>query len=274
LFTKLASRSPRPRTAGAVLAICVGLAVPSAAPGASGGGLVAPGMPSVEDVVCLKRCVGGRTATPGAAVQVKGTSLDFVTRVVFRGADGPIRSRSTYRNPYRVKAIVPKGALTSRPYVISGRGGKSNRSPHALKVVPRSSLPEQIFPVRGRHEYWDGWGAGRGHEGTDVGAACGTPLVAAVDGRVEYRAYHGAAGNYVVIDMKNSPNDQMYAHLLKPAPVRVGQSVSAGQRIGSVGETGNASGCHLHFEYWKGDWYGGGHPIDSEPYLRALDRKS
>ena len=37
---------------------------------------------------------------------------------------------------------------------------------------------------------------------------------------------------------------------------------------------GDAVGCHLHFEYWSGDWYGGGHPVDSEPFLRRLDRKS
>jgi murein DD-endopeptidase MepM/ murein hydrolase activator NlpD len=263
-----------PGALAAALAVCAPLvAAPGAGSAASGGGLVAPGQPSVADVVCVKDCVGGRTATPGAFVEVKGRSLDYVTRVVFRGADGPIGARSTYRNPYRVKAVVPRGAVTGRPYVISGRT-KSNRSPHPLRVVPRSALPEEVFPVRGRHGFGDGWGAGRGHEGTDVFAACGTPLVAAVDGRIEHRAYHGAAGYYVVIDMKNSPDDQMYAHMLKPSPLEPGRAVSAGQRIGSVGETGNASGCHLHFEYWKGDWYGGGHPIDSEPYLRRLDRES
>lgn len=262
-----------PRAFAAALALGATLAAPAAASAASGGGLVAPGKPSVNDVVCLKDCVGGRTATPGASVQVKGRSLDFVTRVVFRGADGPVGARSTYRNPYRVRAVVPKGAISGRPYVISGRV-RSNRSPHRLRVVPRSALPEEFFPVRGRHGYGDGFGAGRGHDGTDVFAACGTPLVAAVDGRIEHRAYHGAAGYYVVIDMKNSPDDQMYAHMLKPSALRPGTWVRAGQRIGSVGETGNAQGCHLHFEYWRGDWYGGGSPIDSEPYLRRLDRKS
>jgi murein DD-endopeptidase MepM/ murein hydrolase activator NlpD len=273
LFPKLEFRARR-LSAVSALAASAAIAVPAAASAASsGGGLVAPGKAAVEDVVCLKDCIGGRTATPGASVQVKGVALDFVTRVVFRGADGPIRARYTYRSAYRVRAVVPKGALTSRPYVISGRS-KSNRSPHALKVVPRSALPEEIFPVRGRHGYGDGFGAGRNHQGTDVFAACGTALVAAVDGRVEHRSYHGAAGYYVVIDVKNSPDDQMYAHLLKPAAVQAGESVSAGERIGSVGETGNAQGCHLHFEYWKGDWYGGGHAIDSEPYLRRLDRTS
>ena len=274
MYPELRSRARRIRGAATAAVACCALAAPASAGAASsGGGLIAPGKPQVADVVCLRDCIGGRTATPGAFVQVKGEALDFVTRVVFRGADGPIRARYTYRTPYRVRTVVPKGALTSRPYVISGRSS-SNRSPHRLRVVPRSALPEEFFPVRGPHGYGDGFGAGRGHQGTDVFAACGTPLVAAVDGRIEHRAYHGSAGNYVVIDVRNSPDDLMYAHLIKPAPVRVGQAVSAGQRVGSVGETGNAVGCHLHFEYWKGDWYGGGHAVDSEPYLRRLDRES
>lgn len=246
----------------------------SGANASSGGGVTAPGKPEVADVVCLRDCVGGRKAVPGAAIAVKGDFLQFATRVVFAGKDGPISARYTYRSDSRFKARVPRGAVSSRPYVIGTRGQRSNRSPRRLYVLPRSALPTEVFPVRGPHQYWDGFGAGRGHEGMDVGARCGTPLVSALDGRIEHKAYQSAAGNYVVIDMAGTANDLMYAHMLKPAGVRVGQTVAAGQRIGYVGETGDAQGCHLHLEYWKGDWYGGGHPIDPEPYLRAWDRKS
>lgn len=241
---------------------------------ASAGGVAAPADPKISDVVCLRQCVGGRKATPGARVRVKGAFLHYTSTVVFRGSDGPLPARYSYRDEDTVHTVVPRGAVSGRPYVIDSRGVRSNRSPHVLKVLPVSAIPEAIFPVRGPHQYWDGWGAGRGHQGTDVGAACGTRLVAAMAGRVQYKAYHGAAGNYVVIDVKGQNVDQAYMHLLQPTPLRVGQRVSAGQPVGAVGETGNARGCHLHFEYWVGDWYGGGHPVDSEPYLRKWDRGS
>ena len=63
-------------------------------------------------------------------------------------------------------------------------------------------------------------------------------------------------------------------HLIKPAAVEPGQVVSAGQKVGYVGQTGDATGCHLHFEFWRGVWYGGGHPIDPLHFLKELDRKS
>jgi murein DD-endopeptidase MepM/ murein hydrolase activator NlpD len=58
-------------------------------------------------------------------------------------------------------------------------------------------------------------------------------------------------------------------HMQEPAIVKAGQALSAGQPIGTVGETGNASGCHLHFEVWEGTYDGGGSPVDSMPFLNA-----
>ena len=81
-------------------------------------------------------------------------------------------------------------------------------------------------------------------------AACGTPLVAARGGTVQYAGYQGAAGNYVVIDGKGTGYDFMYAHLAEPSPLQTGETVRTGQPIGIVGDTGDATGCHLHFEIW------------------------
>jgi murein DD-endopeptidase MepM/ murein hydrolase activator NlpD len=122
---------------------------------------------------------------------------------------------------------------------------------------------DHIFPVRARHDYWDGFGAGRGHQGQDVGAACGEKIVAARGGRVTWKRYHSAAGYYVVIDGRRDSHDYMYAHLRKPAIVGEGERVRTGERIGRVGATGNATGCHLHFEYWSSHWWAGGRPLPS-----------
>jgi murein DD-endopeptidase MepM/ murein hydrolase activator NlpD len=126
------------------------------------------------------------------------------------------------------------------------------------------------FPVRGRHTYGDGVGAPRSghvHEGQDVMAACGTPIVAARGGRVQWRDHQSAAGNYLVIDGKGTGRDYAYMHLAQPSRLRKGQRVHTGQRLGVVGKTGDASACHLHFEEWSAPgWYEGGH------YLRSVTR--
>jgi murein DD-endopeptidase MepM/ murein hydrolase activator NlpD len=115
---------------------------------------------------------------------------------------------------------------------------------------------DHLFPLPAKHSYGDGFGAGRDHQGQDIFAKCGKPIIAARAGRVEYRDFHAAAGNYIVINGRNTPRDYMYAHMKRRSRLRVGKRVTIGDQIGKVGRTGNASGCHLHFELWRGDWNG------------------
>jgi murein DD-endopeptidase MepM/ murein hydrolase activator NlpD len=133
--------------------------------------------------------------------------------------------------------------------------------------------PELVFPVLGEVKYGgfaNRFGGGRGHQGHDVFADCGTPLVAAAAGRVLENKFQGSAGNYLVIRTEDG-RDHVYAHLRLPSPLRDGEKVEAGRRLGSVGDTGNAWDCHLHFEVWTAPgWYRGGHPIDPLPFLRSL----
>ena len=104
--------------------------------------------------------------------------------------------------------------------------------------------------------------AGHSHQGQDVFARCGTPLVAARGGRVKFKQYHAAAGHYLVIDGAGTDEDYVYMHLAEASPFSAGDRVYTGQRIGAVGDTGNARGCHLHFELWSGPgWYDGGKPV-------------
>jgi murein DD-endopeptidase MepM/ murein hydrolase activator NlpD len=136
------------------------------------------------------------------------------------------------------------------------------------------------FPVRGRHAYGDGVGApraGHTHQGQDISARCGTPLVAARGGRVQWKAYQGGgAGYYVVIDGKKTGHDYVYMHLKRRSRLHRGEKVRTGQRIGKVGATGAATGCHLHMEEWTGPgWYQGGHFMKGiTRHLKKWDRWS
>ncbi|MEZ5073517.1 MAG: M23 family metallopeptidase [Solirubrobacterales bacterium] len=131
---------------------------------------------------------------------------------------------------------------------------------------------DAAFPIQARHSYGDGLGAGRGHEGQDVFAGCGKRIVAARPGRVRWIDYQaGGAGHYVVV--KGKKFDYVYMHMLKRLSVRRGERVDAGERIGRVGSTGRASGCHLHFEMWrKPGWYRGGSLANPKPFLKRWDR--
>jgi murein DD-endopeptidase MepM/ murein hydrolase activator NlpD len=139
-------------------------------------------------------------------------------------------------------------------------------------------LYDHVFPIRGRHDFGGSgaaFGSGRSghsHQGHDVFASCGTRMVAARGGRVKFEQYHAAAGHYIVIDGDGSDVDYVYMHLAEPSPFQPGDRVFTGQRIGSVGESGNAQGCHLHFELWSAPgWYDGGDPFDPLPALQAWD---
>jgi murein DD-endopeptidase MepM/ murein hydrolase activator NlpD len=137
------------------------------------------------------------------------------------------------------------------------------------------SLVDGIFPIRGPHDLGqsatNGFGGGRGHKGQDMFAACGTALVAAQAGRVVAAQYHSAAGYYVVIKRPDGVS-HAYMHMRRSALVEEGEEVKAGQPLGEVGQTGRASGCHLHFELWTAPgWYAGGEAVDPAPTLRAWD---
>ena len=106
-------------------------------------------------------------------------------------------------------------------------------------------------------------------------AACGTPLVAARGGRVKFKQFHSRAGHYIVIDGEQTDVDYAYMHLRDASLVDEGDRVRTGQPIGLVGDTGRATGCHLHLELWSAPgWYDGGQPLDPLPQLRAWDAAS
>lgn len=87
------------------------------------------------------------------------------------------------------------------------------------------------------------------HTGTDMACPTGTPIVAAMSGKVSTTGINRVYGNYVIIDHGNG-YQTLYAHMSKIIATK-GQWVSQGTRIGLVGSTGYSTGPHLHFTVYK-----------------------
>jgi murein DD-endopeptidase MepM/ murein hydrolase activator NlpD len=218
------------------------------------------GGPAAAARVELVRARDGAVVQSWAAQPAAGA----VTNVVWKGTIA--------------KAPAPPGRYSFR-LTVAGRTGAIARSAQVGNLTRDSfDLYDHQFPVRGTHNY-GGAGSvfgtarsGHSHQGHDVFARCGVPMVAARGGRVKFKGYHRAAGNYIVIDGDGTGVDYAYMHLAEPTPFAARDRVYTGQRIGAVGETGNARGCHLHFELWSAPgWYDGGRPFDPLPSLRAWD---
>ncbi len=89
----------------------------------------------------------------------------------------------------------------------------------------------------------------RPHKGTDFAAAVGTPIRATASGTVTKSSYTRSNGNYVKIKHNGTYSTQ-YLHMDKRG-VKVGQFVKQGDYIGTVGMTGNTSGPHVCYRFWK-----------------------
>jgi len=149
-------------------------------------------------------------------------------------------------------------------------------APVPAPVVPVPSTG--VFPVQGPYDFggedarFGATRTGHVHQGQDVMAAEGTPLVSPRAGSVYWRAYQAAgAGHYLVI-RGDDGRDYVFMHLQDGSlAVTKGQAVTAGQRIGSVGSTGDSHGSHLHFEIWPDGWFASdaSKPIDPLPELLA-----
>jgi murein DD-endopeptidase MepM/ murein hydrolase activator NlpD len=129
--------------------------------------------------------------------------------------------------------------------------------------TPLSLSKGPFFPVAGDVGYGEAaavFGAprgGRSHEGQDLFAKPGTPLVSVrdgvvVDGGGQKHRFSGGRGNWVVVYSPLDDRSYVYLHLLKPPLVRLGEPVQAGQPLGRLGCTGSCWGPHLHFEARNG----------------------
>jgi murein DD-endopeptidase MepM/ murein hydrolase activator NlpD len=177
--------------------------------------------------------------------------------------------------------LVPDGSYEIR---VSARDPGGNHLARATTVQRQESAPAPAaakgahrFPVAGAYGFGGTdarFGAARSghvHQGQDIAAAAGTPVVAPAAGVITWRAYQAeGAGYYLVMHAAGQRYDYVFMHLQAGSLlVSKGQTVTAGQQLARVGSTGVSEGPHLHFEVWDGEWYGGGRAVDPLPFLRA-----
>jgi murein DD-endopeptidase MepM/ murein hydrolase activator NlpD len=134
-----------------------------------------------------------------------------------------------------------------------------------------------VFPVAGPHTYGDGFGAprnGYSHQGQDIRAAEGVPVVAPLAGTILYVDNQPSGAGWYVVERAADGRDFFFAHCqTNSIAVAPGQPVTAGQTLCAVGRTGDATGPHLHFEIWLGGWRvnAASYPIDPLADLQAWD---
>jgi murein DD-endopeptidase MepM/ murein hydrolase activator NlpD len=141
-------------------------------------------------------------------------------------------------------------------------------------VTPVTPTTAGVFPVQGAYTFGGDdarFGAGRKghiHQGQDVTAASGTPVVSPTAGTVTAVDFQKAGAGFYVVVHSLDGRDFFFCHFQRGSTaVAVGQPVTAGQRLGAVGMTGDATGPHLHFEIWEGGWQAG-RPIDPLAQLK------
>lgn len=165
------------------------------------------------------------------------------TNVISQGKDGVkiIQKVLTYEN----KSLIEENIISEK--IIENKVDKVIvKGSMAEGKIAMVSTESFITPSRGVITSGFGERWGRMHCGMDIGAASGSPILAALDGVISYAGWEQGYGNTITI--KHADNVvTLYGHCSN-INVVLGQSVNKGDIIGAVGSTGNSTGPHLHFE--------------------------
>ena len=241
---------------------------------------IVAGLPATDDASGSKKLIAGGKREAHFNYHVTGAAAAGAKVEAVSGITGKVvRSWSLVRSgegSVSWDGFVGKVPAKSGTYVLRLNEPASAAAKANAGSDTQFEMLEGFFPIRGPHTLSSSamqmFGGGRGHQGTDHFAKCGTPLAAWTSGVVQFNAFQGAAGNYVVVQRADGQS-YAYMHMRERSPVKVGAKVFAGQRLGRVSDSGHASGCHLHIELWTAPgWYKGGHAYDSLPLMKRLDK--
>ncbi|MFZ1382818.1 MAG: M23 family metallopeptidase [Scrofimicrobium sp.] len=181
---------------------------------------------------------------------------------------GDFASTTTAASRARVRASVVVDSCLALPTAANGSRSftEAQRVYFPLRegtYTTSSPYGYRFSPFTGAYEL---------HQGDDYAAPFGTPINAVADGTVSFAGFRDSYGYLTIIDHVDTDGSMIQSWYLHQAEgtqvVAVGQSVKAGEQIGSVGSTGNSTGPHLHLELHP---MGGTETIDPSPWLQAHD---
>jgi murein DD-endopeptidase MepM/ murein hydrolase activator NlpD len=224
----------------------------------------------------------GGTPAPLTSVATRGTG--GTVYMVISSKPRPVRkppSRARGRHPHlapKPKAVAPKPkAAPTKPTTPAppAESGSTAGVPSPAQTAGEGA----VFPVLGPHSFGDAanrFGAPRAgytHQGQDVLASEGLTVVAPLAGTILTTAYQAGGAGWYAAEHTLDGLDFFYAHCQAGSlAVSAEEAVHAGQVLCKIGQTGDATAPHLHFEVWIGGWRAaGGYPIDPLPYLEAWD---
>jgi murein DD-endopeptidase MepM/ murein hydrolase activator NlpD len=247
---------------------------PPPAPGSSSA--VPRSAPAVSRRAIPAGALGGILKIGSSGPVVRDLQRILRRRGLAVATDG-IFGRATRRAVELMQRRLGFAATGRADVALQRRLGLRTRHAAAGPVAPSSpgaSPLLDVFPVAADNSYSDDWGAPRGqgaHEGNDILADRGAPVVAVADAIIARlsRTERGLGGIYIWLRRADG-TEYYYAHLDSITPeLNEGSRVTAGQRIGANGNTGDAryGAPHVHFEIHPG----GSAPVNPFPHLVATD---
>jgi murein DD-endopeptidase MepM/ murein hydrolase activator NlpD len=195
-----------------------------------------------------KKAAAKNSAAKKAAAKKAGTKKSAAKKSASKkaGTKKSVAKKAAAKKAAAKKAAAKRAAAqraAAKRAAIAYKRAKTIKAPRMVQG--------RICPTR-NFTYGDGWGADRGrrkHAGLDLSARRGTPLFAIESGYIN-RTKRQSNGALQIVMKGRSGSKYYYGHM-QHVFVRGGQSVRAGQVIGTMGDSGSPGAVHLHFEYWK-----------------------